>query len=222
MIAFLRDNKSYSLWESSFSEIDYAEAEKDIKLIRNIRNGVMHNKEISTQEFDANKKLIRKSNRGLDKAIEYVKSEHSREVRPNEVIISLQMTLENIGAKYAVSIKPMRDLVIAISESISKINNSNDLDIEQLLQKNITSNITITIPTLPSLYENNGCMDSIREMQNFHQRNIGLIPKINNPELIVMDSPELPAEPLTDEEAEDGNSEEDGNLENDENNDSNG
>lgn len=36
----------------------------------------MPNKEITTKEFDKNKVLIRKSNKGLDKAIQFIKSEN--------------------------------------------------------------------------------------------------------------------------------------------------
>src|SRR5690625_4532042 len=176
LIDFLRENKSYSLWESSFSTVDYPEAKEEIKLIRDIRNGVMHNKEITTKEFDENKVLIRKSNKGLDKAIQFVKSEHSREIVPIEVLNSLQDTLSNIGAKYAKLIEPMLVAVSAISEGISKISNSSTLNMAKVLQNNLAN----TISTFPNIYQNTEFLDSIWRMQNIQQAYIDSMPNLDN------------------------------------------
>lgn len=176
LIDFLRENKSYSLWESSFSTVDYPEAKEEIKLIRDIRNGVMHNKEITTKEFDENKVLIRKSNKGLDKAIQFVKSEHSREIVPIEVLNSLQDTLSNIGAKYAKLIEPMLGAVSAINEGISKISNSSTLNMAKVLQNNLAN----TIPTFSNIYQNTEFLDSIRRMQNIQQDYIDAMPDLAN------------------------------------------
>src|SRR5690625_3310390 len=110
----------------------------------------MHNKEITTKEFDENKVLIRKSNKGLDKAIQFVKSEHSREIVPIEVLNSLQDTLSNIGAKYAKLIEPMLGAVSAISEGISKISNSSTVNMAKVLQNNLANNIS----TFTHIYKN--------------------------------------------------------------------
>lgn len=179
LLAFLRDNKSSSLWETSFSELDYIEAENDIIIIRDIRNGVMHNKEVSTKDFDTNKQLIRESNRVLNQAVEYIKSEHSKEIRPEEVLISLQETLANIGTEYSALIEPISEVVKTISESIAKVQSFNGFNIAQALQNNITN----VLPTFSNLYKNTGVIDSFVAMQNIQQRYIDLIPKLNIPEI---------------------------------------
>ena len=210
LLAFLKDNKSHSLWETTFSGIEYDEAEKDIRLIRDVRNGVMHNKEISTDKFDKNKKLIRKSTKGLDEAINYVKSEHSKDIKPDEVLFSLQETLTNIGTQYAALVKPMIDAVTAISESISKVYNFSGINVAQALQYNI-KNVTQPFSTL---YQNTELFDSIKAMQSMQQRYINSIPKIDipefdlpriyfNPDLMRLDLPKSLIDPLVDEEVED-------------------
>lgn len=215
LLTFFRNNKSHSLWESSFSEIDYVEAEKDIRAIRDIRNSVMHNKEISTQEFEKNKKLIRKSNKGLDRALEYVKSEHIREIRPDEVLISLQETIANIGSQYAALLEPMRDAVSALNESISKVYDSSALDLSQALRDNIKN----AMLPFSNLYQNTRLSDSMKTFQNIQQLYIDILPKIDipeidfpnmhfNPQLNGEYLPESPVAPLVAEEIEDENTKE--------------
>ena len=72
----------------------------------------------------------------------------------------------------------MRDIVRTISENISKIYNSNTLNMAQALQNNITT----TLPIFSNLYENKELINSIREFQSVQQSYKDLIPKIDIPD----------------------------------------
>lgn len=197
ILVFLNNNKSYSLWESSFSGIEYGEAEKDIRLIRDVRNGVMHNKEITENEFDVNKKIIRKSTKGLKDALNYVKSEHRREIKPREVLLSLGETLENMGKQYATLVKPMIDVVKIISESVSKAQNFSGINFAQTLQSNI-KNVT---SSFSALSQNTELLDSIKIMQQLYKNSNPkiVIPRINMPSMYFspgLMNPGLPGSPI--------------------------
>ena len=96
IISLLVESKGKSLWENYFSDVNYEDAENDIESIRKIRNKVMHNKQISFEGFTNYEKMLSKSNKGLEEAIEYVKKSQKGTFIYEDVIYSLMKSVVEI------------------------------------------------------------------------------------------------------------------------------
>lgn len=124
IIKILNKAKKTSLWDKLFDRYGIEFLEDDIDQIRKIRNDVMHNKEISTEEFESYKKLLRSCNKKLDKAILKVESENYPDtVNIIDIFYSLSETMKsmaNLGKSVIESITPAINDLIKITESIKK------------------------------------------------------------------------------------------------------
>lgn len=124
IIKILNKAKKTSLWDKLFDRYGMEFLEADIDQIRKIRNDVMHNKEISTEDFDSYKKLLRSCNKKLDKAILKVESENYPDtVNIIDIFYSLSETMKsmaNLGKSVIESITPAINDLIKITENIKK------------------------------------------------------------------------------------------------------
>lgn len=124
IIKILNKAKKVSLWDKLFDGYGMEFLQGDIDKIRKIRNDVMHNKEISTEEFDSYKKLLRDCNKKLDNAILKVENEkYPDTINIADIFYSLSETMQsmmNLGKSVIESITPaIRDL-ITITDKITK------------------------------------------------------------------------------------------------------
>lgn len=124
IIKVLNKAKKSSLWDKLFDRYGSKFSEDDIDQIRKIRNDVMHNKEIRTEEFDSYKKLLRNCNKKLVNAISEVESENYPDtLNIIDIFYSLSETMksmENLGKSVIESITPAMNDLIKITENIKK------------------------------------------------------------------------------------------------------
>lgn len=118
--------KKVSLWEKLFNS--YAEMkflETDIEDIRKIRNDVLHNKEVSDNEFINHKKLLMKSNKKLDRAIKRIEDEkYNVTVNVIDVLYSFNESIKSIvglSIDLVKAMTPAMEALIEFSKSIASL-----------------------------------------------------------------------------------------------------
>lgn len=115
--------KKVSLWEKLFNS--YAEMkflETDIEDIRKIRNDVLHNKEVSDNEFINHKKLLMKSNKKLDRAIKRIEDEkYNVTVNVIDVLYSFNESIKSIVGLSIDLVKAMTPAMEALIEFSKRI-----------------------------------------------------------------------------------------------------
>ena len=109
IINILKKGEQVSLWDKLFYGFDIAFNENEIDRIRNIRNDIMHNKEISDLEFTEYKKLLRSSIKNLDEGIfNAERQKYSPIVNIADILYSLSETMQS-----------MREMSESLAEAIS-------------------------------------------------------------------------------------------------------
>lgn len=129
IINILKKGEQVSLWDKLFYGFDISFNENEIDGIRNIRNDVMHNKEISDLEFTEYKKLLRSSIKKLDEGIfNAERQKYSPIVDIVDVLYSLSETMQSMrkmSESLAESISPaiteIQKMAQKLAESIAEI-----------------------------------------------------------------------------------------------------
>lgn len=124
VLKILNKAKKVSLWDKLFNGYEMEFLETDIEKIRKIRNDVMHNKEISLDDFETYKKLLRECNKKLECAISRVESDNYPEtVNIVDIFYSLRETMQsmvNLRKSVIESIAPAIKDLITITDKITK------------------------------------------------------------------------------------------------------
>lgn len=126
VLFILNKYATVSLWEKLFDNYNDMEfLEKDIKKINNIRNKVLHHKEVSDSDFLDYKKLLMESNKKLDCAIRRIEDEkYNDNVNVVDVLYSFNeamksMIISNISKQR--SVKPAMEDLKTIIGSMGKL-----------------------------------------------------------------------------------------------------
>lgn len=175
IIKTLKSMKTYTLWDKLFYKIDYPNAKDELIDISKIRNNIMHNKEISIEEFDARKKKLQHSNKNLNKAIEYVKSSNREEIEYREVVKSFSSSLMDIQNSNIGQYKKLaEDLSNLIKINIPKpIINPCALATKQVYKDQLEiSGITKLAEELNRSLVQNGVSDSIKYLTEFYKNTL--------------------------------------------------
>lgn len=97
IIDILKKGEKLSLWDKLFKGFDIDFTEDEINRLREIRNDIMHNKEISDLEFVEYKKLLRSSIKKLDEGISNAEwQKYSPDVNIADVLYSLSETMQSM------------------------------------------------------------------------------------------------------------------------------
>lgn len=99
LLSIISQGKKRSLWEKLFNPLDIENIKNDIEKIRQLRNIVMHNKEISNSKYEEANILLSKVSNNLNKAIELaMKNKYSEEIFVSDIISSLKNTFTNFDS----------------------------------------------------------------------------------------------------------------------------
>lgn len=99
LLNIISQGKKRSLWEKLFNPLDIENIKNDIEKIRQLRNIVMHNKEISNSKYEEANILLSKVSNNLNKAIELaMKNKYSEEIFVSDIISSLKNTFTNFDS----------------------------------------------------------------------------------------------------------------------------
>lgn len=184
LLSFFLDNKGCSLWEKYFSNIEYKNPRNDITEIRDIRNGVMHNKEISLEDFESHSKILRKSNKGLTEAIEYVKSSQIGEFKIEDVALALTKTIEDTRSQCSSMLEPMRKALEDLAKEAYDMQKNFDViridfPVDGFIEAN---NMALKIS---EVYKNSGIVEYLDSISQIEKAYANLIPDIKIPKINV-------------------------------------
>ncbi len=96
IIRILNQGKAKSLWERYFKSTEIENLQDNIHNIRKIRNSVMHNKQITHEDFKVYKSLLRNSITLIDKAIIEIKTKKYYDSKISDVYISFKNVTESL------------------------------------------------------------------------------------------------------------------------------
>lgn len=138
LLSIISQGKKRSLWEKLFSQLDIENIKNDIEKIRQLRNTVMHNKEISNTKYEEANILLNKVINNLDKAIELaMKKKYSEEVSVVDIILSLKNTFANFDSdRYLKATKAIEHISLIgnrLNDIISSANILTKIDLSDRL-----------------------------------------------------------------------------------------
>lgn len=124
ILKILNKAQEVSLWEKLFGCDDIG-LKDEIKKIREIRNVVMHNKEINNVEFDNYKKILRICNKKMETAILNIEKEKYFDiVNVDYIFYSLNETIQSIIRTNELLKKSFEPIINDIKRISTIINNS--------------------------------------------------------------------------------------------------
>lgn len=131
ILKVLQKGKKVSLWEKLFKRFDMKFLEDDIDQIRQIRNDVMHNKEISDEEFVHYKNILRRCNRKMEAAIKEIENEKYRDrLNYKDILFAFNATMQgmlDLGEKIRELLTPAINDISSMIKSFTQETISNKL-----------------------------------------------------------------------------------------------
>ena len=145
VVNILKKSEKLSLWDKLFKGFNIEFTEGEINKIREIRNDIMHNKEISNLEFTEYKKFLRSNIRKIDEGIFNAEQQnYSDDANIADVLYSLnetmqymQMVRKNLAKTLSPALKDIQKVAHKVAEKInasglSEITKNNDLMLKKL------------------------------------------------------------------------------------------
>lgn len=130
IVTTLRNGEGHSLWNKYFHGMNIDFSESEISTISDIRNTVMHNREISKSEYVEYKKIIRKSIRKLDQGISNADKAKYSCIENAEMIYEFLHILKYINQKMQIN-KECYDILSCSLLNISE-NTKNTINYDKL------------------------------------------------------------------------------------------
>jgi hypothetical protein len=119
VINILKNGVKISLWDKFFREFGWDFSQNEINRIREIRNTIMHNKEITDTDFSDYKRVLRTSIKKLNQGIEsVVASKYSSFVNIEDILYSLNETIKGIENPN----EHIKKFLFSAMQEISKLN----------------------------------------------------------------------------------------------------
>lgn len=97
VLNILKSGEGISLWDKFFNGFNIDFNENEINKIKNIRNDIVHNKEVSSSDFNEYKKLLKNSIKKLDKGIfNAERQKYSSNVDITDILYHLSETMKSM------------------------------------------------------------------------------------------------------------------------------
>lgn len=190
MQKILEQGRKVSLWEKFFGDSLLYNFDSLIEEIRKIRNIVMHNKEVMESDFLSWKKLLLKSIRDLDTAIDYIEHGNYRDVDISDIIVALNDMLKKHSGLNEMTktmqqiignIKIPVDSLLAMSNYRDALTNVN-LGLSQTTNILTQPEIVKSLARIQNSFHQSGLSESLRlqsNIANYVEKNISF-PNLSN------------------------------------------
>ena len=181
IVNIINNNREKTMWEVICNDIKIEFSREDIDNIRKIRNEVVHNKEMTSQEYESNKKIINESNKKIKMVITKIEEEKYREkifdIRPIlDMYLNQFKKISDIisnAFKTNIELEKITQSVTVMSNIVEQNKKRFENQMKPILtQADIISNIFKTNIELEKITQSVTVMSNIIEQDNKRFENI--------------------------------------------------
>lgn len=119
VVKLINNNAKKALWELIFNDIKIEFSKKDLDTIREIRNEVVHNKEITSQKYKKYKKIINEANEKFKIAITKIEEgKYRKNIDKNiDILIGSMLDILCNNFKIKIELEPIIEIITYISNN---------------------------------------------------------------------------------------------------------
>ena len=179
IVKLINNNAEKALWELIFNDIKIEFSKKDIDTIREIRNEVVHNKEITSQKYKEYKKIINELNEKIRIAIIKIEEEKYRKNIDKNIDILIGSMLDILCnvSKRKIELEPITKIITYISNNAKYLNQKMAFNINEFKPYStvIQSQFEKIENTMNSINSMNQLVNTMNQLVNQMNRRLNII-----------------------------------------------